>query len=535
MEENKINGFNEENDADAISENATEKNNENLSAREEVLIAVHKNAESRRAEKERLKAERFKEKTAAQRERNRVKTEKRERIRNERREKARIKRENSSGKNGGMLAAVISLSLVALILASALTYTVITPSESDNLLETSYRRSFYDAVEQVDNMDVNLSKALATKDGGATQLYLTDLAVNSELAESGLQQLPLADENKFYTTKIVNQVGDYAKYLNKKIVAGEKLTDVDYENLRNLRKANSALKNALQNAMKNMDADYSFRDMRKRSDDNVLLKNFDDLQELSVEYPELIYDGPFSDGRDEQAFKGLSGNPVTEREAEDIFRQAFGEYGLKNVKSVGVGGVIKAFNVQAEINGEIAYAQISEKGGKILTYSYAGSCNGINYDGDYATEKAAEFLANIGFTDLKPVWINQNNNLYTINFATEKNGVIYYSELVKARVCAETGMIIGIEATGYYSNRKDRAAETPALTKAQAVKSVYEGVAVETARLVKIPVGKTTERLCYEFSGEFQEEIYYIYIDAENGRQLEMFKVINSEEGSLLI
>ena len=54
-----------------------------------------------------------------------------------------------------------------------------------------------------------------------------------------------------------------------------------------------------------------------------------------------------------------------------------------------------------------------------------------------------------------PVWINLSNNVYTINFASEVGGVIIYSDLVKVRVCAETEMIIGMEANSYYSTKKD--------------------------------------------------------------------------------
>ena len=50
-----------------------------------------------------------------------------------------------------------------------------------------------------------------------------------------------------------------------------------------------------------------------------------------------------------------------------------------------------------------------------------------------------------------------------------------------------------------------------------------------------MPVGDSAEKLCYEFSGELNGDTYYVYIDAISGRQVEMFKVIDSEEGSLLM
>ena len=491
--------------------------------------------EIKRQEKEHKRAERYKAQAAAKREKARLRAERKE-------QRAAIKRErknqsgNKSRGRGGLIAAVISLGLSTLILASVLTYVTLTPAESDGRLETAYRKSFYDTVAQVNNMDLDLSKALATSDSGAIQTYLVDVAVNSELAENNLQQLPIKDENKFYTTKIVNQVGDYAKYLNKKLIRGEKLSSTDRENLKNLYKANVALKDALQAVMEGMNDDFNFADMDDIGD-NALLDNLNELQELSVEYPELIYDGPFSDGRDDREIKGLSGRKITEAEATDIFGEIFAAYSPQNVSFTGKSmGNIAAFGVQGEIKGDLIYAQISETGGKLIMFSYSGSCGAVNYDGDAATEKALDFIEKTGVKDMKPVWINLSNNVYTINFAPEIDGAIIYPDLIKVRVCAETGMIIGLEATGYYTNHTERTVESPALTKAQARAKVSEDISVETARLAVVPTGENTETLCYEFSGTLDGDVYYIYIDAVNGRQVEMFKVINSEEeGSLLM
>lgn len=493
-------------------------------------------------EKEHKRAERYKAKAAAKREKARRQAEIKEQRAAVKRERKRLKEERKSqGGNkargrGGFIAAVVSLGFSTLILASVLAYVTLAPAYSDNRLETAYRKSFYDTVAQVNNMDLDLSKALATSDGGAMQTYLVDVAVNSELAENNLQQLPIKDENKFYTTKIVNQVGDYAKYLNKKLIRGEKLSGTDRENLKNLYKANLALKDALQASMNDMDGDFNFADMGETGG-NAFLDNLNELQELSVEYPELIYDGPFSDGRDNREIKGLSGRRITEAEAVDIFGEIFADYKPQNVSFTGKStGNIAAFCVQGEIKGDLIYAQITETGGKLVMFSYSGSCGAVNYDGDAATEKALDFIGKTGVNGMKPVWINLSNNVYTVNFAPETDGAIIYPDLIKVRVCAETGMIIGLEATGYYTNHTERTVGSPALTKAQARAKVSEDISVETARLAVVPTGENTETLCYEFSGTLDGDVYYIYIDAVSGRQVEMFKVINSEEeGSLLM
>ena len=478
-----------------------------------------------------------------------LKREKRARIAEERRQKFLAKKESKQRraetrqKNkeqgrgyGGWLAAVISLGSATLVLASVLTFVFLVPSEKENMLEATYRKSFYDVVDQVDNMDINLSKAIATKDESATQVYLLDLAVNSELAESDVQQLPLQDESKHYTAKIINQIGDYAKYLHKKIASGEKLTQKEYENLAALKKANETLKKALAQTTESLSGDYNFTAMTGGGNGDVVINNFNELQNLSADYPELIYDGPFSDGKDRREIKGLTGENVSEAAAKDYFTKLFASFAPENVRCEGRTDLgIKCFNISAESGEENLFAQISERGGKLVMFAFSGSCKEVNIDGDFAAEKGLEFLAAAGIEDMTPVWINLANNVYTVNYAYKAEGIIFYPDLIKIRVCAETGKVIGMEGTSYYYNHTERKAETPAISESAARDDISSEIDVITCRLAVIPVGETTEKLCYEFSGTIDEETYYIYIDAVSGRQTEMFKVIKSSEGELLM
>ena len=511
-----------------------------LKAEREAKRQMLKN-ESKKERSERLVKEREQKRQAylqkrqqKEQERNRILQEKRLK-REQRLKERRQNRERRKG-YGGWLAAVISLGIVSLVLASVLTFTFLMPTAEDNMLEAGYQKNFYDTVEQIDNIDLNLSKALATADKGALQQYLVDTAINSELAENDLQQLPLHDESKHYTTKLINQIGDYAKYLNKKIIIGDKLTQEDYQVLSTLYRANLALKNSLQDMMGNMGDNFSFSSMLEGNSKNLVIKGFDELQNLSVQYPELIYDGPFSDGLTEREIKGLKGAEIDESAAKEKFNKIFNNYELKSVQNVGLAsGEIECYNVQAQVNGDILYAQISKKGGELVMFSYAGSCNAVYCDEDKATEVAAEFITSLGIKDMKPVWVNLSNNVYTINFALEKDNVIVYSDLIKVRVCAETQMVIGLEARSYYTNHTERVIGTPSLSKSQAAKKVSDNIELRTCRLALVPIGTSSEKLCYEFSGECDGSTYYVYIDAINGRQVEMFKVIESTEGTLLI
>lgn len=450
--------------------------------------------------------------------------------------KQKNKEQGRSRGVGGWLAAVITLGVTTLVLASALTFTMLMPTENDNSLEASYQKSFLDTVEQVENIDLNLSKALATKDTSAMQLYLVNTAINSELAENDLQQLPLQDENKFYTTKLINQIGDYSKYLNNKLARGESLTQTDRAGLVQLYQANARFKNTLNKLQSQMSSGFNFSSMGGATDGNLVLDNFNELQNLSVEYPELIYDGPFSDGLDRREAKGLTGEEITSAEAKEIFTKTFNNLGLEKIESVGESsGVINCYNVQAMVKGEPLYAQISKKGGKVIMFDYAGSCADIKFTEETAISTASEFLQQIGLKNMGAVWGNLTNNVYTINFAYIEDGIVIYPDLVKVRVCAETDMVIGLEASSYYMNHTDRVIAKASITESQASKSVSDFIKIKDSRICVVPFGNSSEKLCYEFIGEYDDSTYYVYVDALNGRQIEMFKVVTNQEGLMLM
>ena len=499
---------------------------------QEKKIETIREKEQKSALKKRAKAvflhEKMKERAEMKERKAKLKAE-----RNERHGKTQ---NSGGGKKKGLIAAVISLGIATVVLSSALMVTLLTPSKADGMLEQAYNRAFYDTVEQVDNIDLNLAKALSTKDESALQKYLVNVAINSELAESDLQQLPLQDQSKFYTTKLVNQIGDYAKYLNNKLINGETISEQDILALQGLYKENKTFREALHKMYNEMGEDYSFSTMIDGGDGNLIINNFNQLQNLSVEYPELIYDGPFSDGQNKREIKGLSGEDVDKMRAEEIFKKAFAKYNITDVQSVGTAsGVIECFNVQGKIKDEQIFAQISKKGGKMIMFDYAGSCKDVNITRDRAVERAQEFLTSLEIKDMTPVWINLANNVYTINFAYEKDNVIVYNDLIKVRVCAETEMVIGMEARGYYTNHTERQIPSPTISEAVARQNLSQSIEIENVQMALVPIGMNTERLAYEFYGKADSNTYYIYIDAQTGKQIEMFMVIDSLGGQMLI
>ncbi|MCQ2398997.1 MAG: germination protein YpeB [Clostridia bacterium] len=447
------------------------------------------------------------------------------------------KEKNKKDGLGGWLAAVIALGCSTVILAGALTYTVLFPSASDYALEAGYEQSFYDTVTYVDNLDLNLSKFLATGDESAEQKYLNVVAVNAELCENDLGRLPLPDESRYYTTKLVNQVGDYAKYLSNKLIDGERITSGEYESVRALYGGIVALKESLNEILLSKGG----VNFMNTDSDEFVIKNFDELQELSAEYPELIYDGPFSDATKDKTPKGLTGEDVSDEEAGSTFVATFSSYGVRDVEKLGeTDGEIPSYSFSANSDYGTIYAQISKAGGKVIMFTIAGNDGtGEGYSDEGATSEmidyAEQFLESIEIFGMQAVWSANVNGYSVINFAFESDGVIVYPDMVKVKISLATGMVSGMDGVSYYFNHIERDIPTPSVSEETASESLSVNMEVKNVRKVIAPKGELGEELCYEFAGDVDGSTFYVYISAVTGRQIEMFKVVEGTEGVLLM
>ena len=56
-----------------------------------------------------------------------------------------------------------------------------------------------------------------------------------------------------------------------------------------------------------------------------------------------------------------------------------------------------------------------------------------------------------------------------------------------------------------------------------------------SSKLCMIPDECLGEKLCWEFKCYFDDAIYYVYIDAQNGEERKVLKVVETEDGSLLM
>lgn len=505
-----------------------------LAAEKQAKLKIKAQKAERRAELKKAKAERAAEmkrqKQAARHERKMKKAEMRE----------RRSRENRSRGVGGWLAAVISLGCSVLVLGSVLALSLFTDvlsfGKKDGGTEAA-ERAFYDLVGYVDNIETNMSKLFVASDSESQQKILGDIMVQSNLADSSLAALPVMDESKHYASKYINQVGDYAKYLNNRLIDQQTLTNEDLDRLVELYNVNTDLKEALTTLSARVNEEYDFDLLKDNNANDIIIAQFNDFEKGAVDYPEMIYDGAFSDGVNNKEVKGLSGEEIDETAAVEKFNKIFAEYGELDPTVMGMteNSEIICYNVTSMTKGGEIYAQISKIGGKLVMFNAYRECGEEKLSEEECIAKAGEFLEKLGYKDMKCVWNYASGGTEHLNFAYTENGVIMYPDLVKLNVCMETGVVTGLDADNYYINHTDRLIGKAKHDMGEAFDKVNVKLDVQDERVTVIPLGNGRETLAYEFIGTYNGSVYYVYVDADTLKEVEIYKVVDTEQGRLLM
>lgn len=512
--------------------------NESREARLERKAKERENAMQERREKRERAAFIRREKIQARKEKNMQRAEEKRLKREQKMQERSEKRASRTSRGiGGWLAAVIVLGTATLILTTALVWSGFMTGSGENMLSGVYEKSFYDLVGYVDNIDVNLSKLTVTSDDQSRQKILSDLIVQANLAVEDLESLPLHDESRFYTVKFVNQLADFSKYLNYKLVDGGSFGEDDENNIYEFKRINGNLKNELNDLVKSMGHEFDFSTLLNGESDNVVFEKFNQLESNAVDYPKMLYDGPFADYPSDLATEKRSGEKIDEDKAVSIIKNVFDNYNLSDVRVVGSGEGkrFNVYNVEAKADNELFFAQVSQLG-EIVMFDCYGDCKNTEISRDKAIDNAYAFLEKCGYKSIKAVWTTQNNNVCYVNFVNYQDDIVVYADMIKISVCMDSGKIISMDARAYLENFEKRELPHPELRVEQAESKLSNKMQVLTSRLAYIPLESGKEKLAYEFFCETAEgEEYYVYIDALNGKQLEIFKVVLTDEGTLLL
>lgn len=271
-------------------------------------------------------------------------------------------------------------------------------------------------------------------------------------------------------------------------------------------------------------------------------------------YPTLIYDGPFSDSTEKAEPKGLGSGEVDENAANWKAREFLGELLGGNLTYDGrADGRIPVHVFSGTTaDGRIIDIEITVTGGKCRlmriskpaeqgstpvseTQAEADTPKPDPETGHKLAEAGKAFLKSRGYDSMESTYAQYYGGTAVINYAYVQDGTLIYPDLVKVWVDVNTGGIVGFEANNYLFSHVPRTIEKPSISEEEARSKINPDLTVESVRVAIIPRGLFEEKLCYEFKCTFNDESYIIYVNAKTGVEEQVYKIIDSQNGQLVV
>ena len=392
------------------------------------------------------------------------------------------------------------------------------------------QKAFYETCELTEGMSVNFRKLLVAGESGQTQALLSDITLQAQGALSNLALLPLGQETVSATLKFINQAGDYAGALAVRLGNGEKLSPSDFETMERLSETAAAFSVGMGRLL----------DRYERGEAVFDGEDFDasDSQQLypltnpAAEYPVLLYDGPFSDGRADGEFKRLEGLVAVD---EAQARQALAAFLGGEIAFTGESAIpVDCYEYAVQLNGYELSAGVTRAGGEVLYILCDSAVTEANLTDAQTLDAAKAFLLSRGYGEMELSYSSRFDGILTANFAAVQNGVVLYPDLVKVQVSLKDGTVVGLEAANYLMNHVARTIEVPTLSEQDAIGRIGGALTPVGARLCVIPENDG-EALCYEVKAASGADTFLVYIDAMTGVERKLMQVISGENGDLVM
>lgn len=443
--------------------------------------------------------------------------------------------------NKKTLIAIIAILVLLTIATGYYAYKLREEYLNNNL--NTYNEAFSNVVEYINKIEKSLAKATISKSAEYSTETLTKIWDNSNLALAYLSHIPIADDGLSQTVKFLNQVSDYTYTLSKKGMSQENLTDEELNNLQELHKYCIELGVSLNQIEQDLyTGDAKWQDLTKQNNlqfaqavDNVTV--FSSIDSNFEEYEGLIYDGAYSDHIEKVEKKGLTGNDISEDEAEQIVRSFFDGQEIKNITRNGFieNASIPVYDFTIEFNNseESAGINIAKKGGHIVQFDKNREVSESKITKEEAKEIGKSFLDGKEFKNMEPTYCSITENIITVNYAYSQDGVIVYPDLVKVKIAMDNGEILGLESSGYLNSHEERTISEAKITIDQAKEKLNSNLQIQSEGRAIIPTKWKTEILCYEFKGKVEDTEFLVYVNCETGKEEDILVVVDNENGEI--
>lgn len=433
----------------------------------------------------------------------------------------------------------VSLLCAVFLALSALTVVHVRRAHAlERQAQTASQHALRELGEHLDNIATALQKARFVSSGAMLSRVERELSRSAACAKVSLSALTNADTDGTNVYKFLSQVGDFTNALQKTLERGGKLTAKQRASLQELL----AYAQSFSDGLHALDAEtddgalrYSPRpatlSLAAGDAPAVFDDSFNSTAEALSDAPTLLYDGPFSDTVLNRKALGVAGKD--EIDAQTARERAAKWLGCKQT----------ALQTEGDTDGALALYCFS-KGGKRIGVTKRGGLPAYvtnpafsgeaQISAETAVKIAGKYLAELGYADMQPSYYSTYDGVCTAVFHFEKDGVVWYADLIKVGVALDTAQPVSLDARGFLMNHTPRKLPAVKVSAEQAAASLSPELRLLGTKTALIPLDDGTEQLCHELrcrDKNGQEAL--IYASVTNGQETDVQILLYADGGVL--
>lgn len=414
-------------------------------------------------------------------------------------------------------------------------------------------RAFYDMAGQLDQVETNMAKVNVANSSNQKIFYLSQAWSRTDAANKDFAQLPAEQVGISYIGQFLTQIGDFSRTLAAKVASGSNLSANEEKTYRDMH-------------TRLLDVNRKVQDLALRFDTEKLAWNqpgpsiwqrvglgrpqlaeaaaagqggpvssirggLDQLDSSLQKLPPFSYVGEFSTRTVPEPL-GLPAKQVNQDQAKIIAQNFLAKVGYKGAVPT-FGGVVQGPFAGYVWNYKDAYLQVTRQGGVIRLYQDQRPLQVKKLSVNEAKDRAMAILQSLGWK-LVLTSVEDDGSYLRLEAVNETNGVLYYPDKVRLMVARDNGQLIGLDATAYWAYHHQRALPKKLLPLLDARQKLRPGFKVTDERLALITKPGNKEVLCYEFRGLYEGEEYLIYLNATNGVEEKIQRIIKTPRGEYL-
>jgi len=420
--------------------------------------------------------------------------------------------------------------------------------------ENVYRRSFTDFVANMDSLENSLSKSQAASSATQQVLFLSQSWQESETVVKDLSHLPAEEIGISYLEQFLNEINEYTHYLTKQTVAGNKIQTQEEEiliqmheqlisvnrdiqelylrlNTENLAWVNKASTQKWQIGSKIISAIAQGDENNSQEKIDSVRSGLEQLDTSLQKLPPYNYEGQ-TDTHSVPEPLGLTDSIATEEEAKKTASNFLDSLGYTNIDLQAIGSSNGPFGGYI-FEHNTAVIDVSKQGNIVTLFRDERPIGICELNTEETKIKLLETLKNLGWEDFIISSSEDFGAYLQLEAVNVIQGVCIYPDKLRIRVAKDNGQIISYDSTSYWAYHHDRDFSKK-LTLEQAKNKLLPKLNIKESRLVIISKPGSDESLCYEFRTNIKDEEYLICINALDGTEEKVLRIIKTARGEYL-